>query len=202
MATEILTHSHAVIDDDRRFIVDPDTKEISPAYSEVKIAQHSVGAERLTFEIPTVTVEGHDMTQVTQVDIHFRNVDAKTGQESIGIYQVKDEDILVENETLVISWLVDGDATVYAGGLVFSIHYICMEDDQVVYDFPTITYTGLSVGATTWNSETISRKYPDVIANHEVRIKALESGSGGNVDDAHIIALIDERLGVIENGTY
>lgn len=30
----------------------------------------------------------------------------------------------------------------------------------------------------------------------------VSGGEGGNVTDAHIIALIDERLGVIENGTY
>lgn len=27
-------------------------------------------------------------------------------------------------------------------------------------------------------------------------------GSGGNIDDEYINALIEERLGVIENGTY
>lgn len=187
MAVEISTHSHAVIDDDRRFVVDLDTKKITPAASEVTIAQHSIDSERLTFEIPTIIVEGHDMTKCNRVEIHFRNVEAKTGQESIGIYQVKEKDLLVENETLVISWLVGKDATVYAGGLVFSIHYICIEGGKVVYDFPTITYTGLSVGETTWYSEAISKKYPDIIANHEDRITALERGSGMTQTEKNLI---------------
>ena len=56
MATEILTHSHAVIDDDRHFLIDPDSKQITPAKSDVTIAQHSKNSELLTFEIPTITV--------------------------------------------------------------------------------------------------------------------------------------------------
>lgn len=175
MAVEILTHSHAVIDDDRHFLIDPDTKQITPAQSDVKIAQHSKNSERLTFEIPSVTVEGHDMTKCNQVAIHFRNVDARTGQESIGIYMVPADDIVTDGANEVtVSWLVDDDATVYAGGLVFSIHFICTENGAVVYDFPTLTYTGLTVGETVWNSEVIARKYPDIIANHEARITALE----------------------------
>ena len=179
MAVEILTHSHAVIDDDRHFLIDPDTKQITPAQSDVKIAQHSKNSERLTFEIPSVTVEGHDMTKCNQVAIHFRNVDARTGQESIGIYMVPADDIVTDGANEVtVSWLVDDDATVYAGGLVFSIHFICTEEGKVVYDFPTLTYTGLIVGETVWNSEVIARKYPDVIANHEARITALEKNGG------------------------
>lgn len=177
MAVEIPTYTPTVIDDDRHFIVDPDTKELSPAKSDVRLAQHSKNSERLTFEIPSVTVEGHEMAKCNKVEIHFRNQDAKTGEESIGIYEVKGEDFLVsEFGELTVSWLVDDDATAYAGILVFSLHYICTEEDKVIYDFPTITYTGLSVGETTWNIESIPKKYPNVIANLEARVTALEKG--------------------------
>lgn len=187
MAIEIETHAHEVIDTDPRFIIDPKTKKITAGTGNLTLAQHAKNSERLTFYIPDKIVEGHDMTLCNFTEIHFENIDAATGKKSVGIYKVTD--LKADADSVTLSWLVDDDVTRYAGGLLFSIHFACIaEDGSVVYDFPTLTYSDLIVGATIWNSKTIEEQYPEIIEDFERRISSLEArvktleetGTGGS----------------------
>lgn len=180
MAEEILTHTHEVVDADPHFVIDPKTKKITPGSDHLTLAQHSKNSERLTFRIPDKTVEGHDMSQCNDVRIHFENIDQGTGKRALGIYKITD--LAVSSDSVTLSWLVDEDATRYAGALIFSIHFGCLaEDGSVVYNFPTLTFSGLTVGETVWNSQTIEEQYPDVIQDFENRIRALETGANVSV---------------------
>lgn len=175
MAVEIPTHTHEVIDTDPRFLIDPKTKKITAGTNLLTLSQHAVNSERLTFYVPDKMVEGHDLTACNDCQIHFENIDEKTGKKSFGPYKVTD--LKVEEDGAVLSWLVDEDATRYAGALIFSIHFACIgEDGGVVYDFPTLTYSELTVGETVWNSQTMAKEYPDIIRDFERRISALEKG--------------------------
>lgn len=205
MATVIETHTHAVIDDDRPFKIDPNTKEIVFDGTPLKLAQRSKNSERLTFTIPATTIEGHDMKACNAVVIHFQNFGQDPGQVSKGVYQV--DDLKVENDNVTLSWLVGDEATVYAGGLIFSIHFICTAvDGSIVYDFPTLTYSKITVGPTVWNSETIEREYPDIIAQFAADIDALKTGyfimansdGNGNVSLLNVPTTTDDRI--IEQG--
>ena len=174
MAEVIPTHTHSVVDADRPFIINPITKEITAGSTNLTLAQHSKNSDRLTFSIPDTIIEGHDMSKCNSVKIHFQNVCQKSGQVSTGIYSVTD--LAVADGRVTLSWLIGAEATLYAGGLSFSIHFGCTaEDGTVVYNFPTLTYSKITVGATIWNSDTIAREYPDIIAEVDARIAALEA---------------------------
>lgn len=167
-------HAHAVSDQDLPFVIDPITKEVQPQGLNRVVPQHAKNSERFTFTIPDRYVEGHDMSQVNKAFVHFRNIGAK-GELSAGIYTVND--LAVIDDSVTLSWLIDDDATHYAGVLIFSIHFICTDESgEVVYDLPTLAYTKVSVGETVWNSEEIVAKYPDIIAELESRISAVEAG--------------------------
>lgn len=192
MATEIQTHTHEVVDTDPRFLIDPKTKKITPGSANLTLAQHAVNSERITFYIPDKVVEGHDLTLCNDCQIHFENIDEKTGKRSFGPYKV--EDLKAENEGVVLSWLIDEDATRYAGALIFSIHFACIgEDGEIVYDFPTLTCSVLTVGETVWNSQTMAEEYPDIIRDFERRISALEKG--GAVTPEQIQEAVNNYLG-------
>lgn len=179
MAIEILTHSHEVIDADREFVIDPYTKKITAGPVNLTLAQFSKKSERLTFYIPDKIVEGHDLSECNSVEIHFQNIKEDLTARNLGIYPVTDLHVQ-EDASVTLSWLVDDDATQYAGGLIFSIHFACIDETgQLIYDFPTLTYSGLTVGETVWNSATLVTKYPDIIAEFDARIAALEAGGGG-----------------------
>lgn len=170
-------HAHAVTDQDLPFVIDPITKEVASQGGSLVVPQHAKNSERFTFTIPDRRIEGHDMSEVNQVFVHFRNIGVK-GEVSAGIYKV--EDLAVADDSVTLSWLIDNDATYYVGALIFSIHFICNDESgQVVYDLPTLTYSKISVGETVWNSEEIVKQYPDIIAQLESRISALEAGGTG-----------------------
>ena len=170
-------HAHTVIDRDLPFVIDPITKKVSSQGGSLVVPQHAKNSERFTFTIPDRYIEGHDMSDVNQAYVHFRNIGAQ-GQVNAGIYIVKD--LSVEEDSVTLSWLIDDDATAYAGALIFSIHFICTDaDGAVVYDLPTLTYAKISVGETVWNAEEIVKKYPDIIAELDARVKTLEAGGGG-----------------------
>lgn len=178
-------HAHAVADQDLPFVIDPITKEVQPQGLNRVVPQHAKNSERFTFTIPDRYVEGHDMSQVNKAFVHFRNIGAK-GELSAGIYTVND--LAVVDDSVTLSWLIGDDATHYAGALIFSIHFICTDESgEVVYDLPTLAYTKVSVGETVWNSEEITAKYPDIIAELEARISAIETSGGGGGGSAGVL---------------
>lgn len=184
MADIIPTHAHSVIDTARPFTIDPNTKEVRPGTDKLTLAQRSQNSERFTFTISGTTIEGHDMTVCNSVMIHFQNIDQDRTQRSIGIYKVTD--LAVKDNTVTLSWLIGEEATLYAGSLIFSIHFTCTDDlGNVLYNFPTLTFSKVTVGATVWNSETIEKECPDIIAEFEARLAAAEDQlANGSVGSA------------------
>ena len=168
-----MAHKHPVYDTDKHFVIDPITKRISTECSKVVLPQHSHRSERFTFEIPK-EVEGHDMSLCNLVEVHFQNIDAANNENnSYGMYTV--EDLQADGDTVYGSWLIEGDSTYYAGGLIFALHFACLSDTgEVEYNLPTLSYSAITIGQTVWNSETIAIQYPNIIAEFEYRIAELE----------------------------
>ena len=180
-----MAHTHPVYDTDKHFIIDPITKKITTECQKLALPQHSHKSERITFEIPK-EVEGHDMSLCNVVEIHFQNIDATNKiNKSVGI--CKAEDLKTEGDTVYGSWLIDGEATRYAGGLIFALHFSCVENGELEYNLPTLSYSGITVGATVWNSETIANEHPDIIAEFEARIQALEKGGASDEQIAQAV---------------
>lgn len=176
MAEEILTHSHPVTDTDPHFTIDPQTMVITEGSDNLTIPQRAKNSERLTFYIPASVIEGHDMSTCNKTVIHFQNIDQNTQKKSIGEYAVKD--LVAADNSVTLSWLVDEAATRFAGALIFSIHFSCIDENgNTVYNLPTITYSRITVGPTVWNSETIEEEYPDILKEFDSRIRALERGA-------------------------
>lgn len=182
-----MAHRHPVYDTDKHFVIDPITKKISTECPKLALPQHSHRSERFTFEIPK-DVEGHDMSLCNVVEVHFQNIDAANKEnKNVGICKV--DELKVEGDTVFGSWLIDGEATYYAGGLVFALHFSCVENGVVEYNLPTMSYSAITVGATIWNSETIANEHPDIIASLLARIEELEKGGTGTTARVAEIAL-------------
>lgn len=176
-----MPHKHPVYDTDKHFKIDPVTKRITTECPKMSFPQRSHKSELITFEIPK-EVEGHDMSLCNVVEIHYQNIEAANkDNKNIGIYSVAD--LKAEGETVFFSWLIEEDSTYYAGGLMFAIHFACVDGGKVEYNFPTLSYSAITIGATVWNSETIAKEHPDIIAEFESRIKALEQDSGSGLPE-------------------
>ena len=127
-----MAHSHQVVDDDKRFIIDSATRTISnPETNKLILMQHDHNSELYSFEIDRY-IEGHDMLQCDRVEVHYINSTVSSRQQSCGIYKVDDVTLSGMDETkIVFTWLISEYATKYAGSLNFLIEFTCLGDDDV-----------------------------------------------------------------------
>lgn len=176
-----MPHKHSVHDTDTHFIVDGITRAVKNA-SGVKtmLVQGDHNSERFTFELPRM-IDGHDISLCNDVKVHYTNIDSKTREENHGVYVVDDLQIFpADDEVVVLSWLISSNATQHAGGLLFGLSFRCLsEDGAIEYAWNTVVHKGVSVSSGINNSEFIVEEFPDVIAQLEARIQAVEKGQKG-----------------------
>lgn len=162
-----MAHTHSVKDNDTQFIVDEQTMKISCA-SEVKaLKRGDHAAEKYSFLMPRY-IEGHDMSLCNKVEVHYNNVkyDSTTRVTTINASfdDVQDFGISENDEnTVVWTWLVSGDATQLDGTLNFCIRFACVNGEEIEYQKFTEIYESIPVGKSIWNTETVAKKYADVL---------------------------------------
>lgn len=169
-------HIHSVYDTDNHFQINPITKSITDiSDSKTLLVQGSHNSERMTFEMPRY-IEGHDMSLCNRVQVHYTNVSSNKQEQNEGIYNVEDLQLSPESEDMVIcSWLVSKNATGIVGLLLFSLHFMCLEEDEIDYDWNTAEYSKIPVVKSTCNSDIIAEKYPDVLLDMDARIRSTEN---------------------------
>jgi hypothetical protein len=159
-----MAHQHRVYDTDARFTIDAHSREIKNAASKkITVVQYDHKSERFTFELPRY-IEGHDMSECNKVEVHYINIDSTTKAKVTGLYEVDDLQVNPENEEKVIcSWLIDGNATQYAGQLSFLVRYCCLTDTVVDYAWNTAIFSDVYVTTGLNASETIVVEYIDIL---------------------------------------
>lgn len=160
-----MAHAHSIYDTDKRFSIDPVTREIVNESEKFVLSHHDHNSERFTFSVPK-EVDGHDMSICNRVQIHYLNIETgKDGLTYEGLYEVDDLQIDPDDsETVICSWLVSGNATQYEGSLLFAIHFACVADDGTVeYAWGTGPHSSVSIGKTIYNSEVIALEYADIL---------------------------------------
>lgn len=158
-----MSHNHPVTDSDLHFTINPSTREIINPSGKAKLMQYDHQSERFTFEIPRY-IEGHDMLLCDLVEVHYTNSDSS--DKSTGVYLINDVQTKADDEeTIVFSWLISGNATKYSGRLEFSIRFACTNDENVDYAWNTEIYSGVSVGKAINNTASLEDIEPDFIAS-------------------------------------
>lgn len=194
-----MSHIHNVVDTDPHYKIDGITRTIVNV-DETKrmLVQGDHKSERLTFEIPRY-VDGHDFAECNVVEIHYINEDTLQKNKSSSFYVVEDLHVKGESEEdkniVVLSWLVEGDATVYAGTLNFSIHFKCVANYKTEYSWNTTTFEGITIKPAICNSNNVKNQYPDVIAQLFVKVNVLERKVGNVVVDSDSLILQDQNTG-------
>lgn len=173
-----MSHIHKVIDTDTHYKIDGITRTVTNI-DETKrmLVQNDHNSERFTFEIPRF-VDGHDFLECNVVQVHYINVDAAAENKSEGIYTVDDLHVKGESEEdkniVVLSWLIDGNATKYVGTLNFAIRFSCVTGEVVDYAWHTTPFEGILIKDGINNSEIVIKPYEDILAIWEGRFKSIE----------------------------
>lgn len=159
-----MAHKHSVYDTDTHFSANAATRALkNESSSKTTLVQGDHNSERFTFQVPRM-IEGHDMSQCNEVEVHYINIDSKTKEEIRGLYQVDDMQVSPNGEDFVIcSWLIDRHATQLVGALSFLLRFKCVTDGIIDYAWHTLPYTGIYVSSGINADEAFEDDYCDVI---------------------------------------
>ena len=187
-----MSHIHNIIDDDRHFVVDPITRQITNTSSKLVISQYDHDSERFTFEIPRY-IEEHDMAECDRIEVHFTNITRTKKEQNDDTYIV--EDVQSDRNAVFFSWLVSRNATQLVGSLKFSVTFLCFDDDgNEVYNWGTDIFDSIQVIARLENTESVVESNPDLIESMKKEILESISSSGGGVDEAEVEKIIENYL--------
>lgn len=159
-----MAHIGRVYDTDNRFTIDANTRLIkNEMVNKTSIVQFDHNSERFSFELPRY-IDGHDMSECNNVEVHYLNVSSETKQTAPGVYIVDDLQISPNNqEKVVCSWLISSGATIYAGVLTFLIRYECRTGNVLDYAWNTAPHSEIYVTKGLYSSKDVLDTYVDVI---------------------------------------
>lgn len=162
-----MAHLHSIYDTDLHFIIDPIARRISSETGKVSLMQYDHLSERFTFELPRF-IEGHDMSLTDKVEIHYNNLEAAVPKRQTNdIYEVDDLQISPDSDdTVICSWLLSKNTTMYAGSLQFILRFVCYDGDEISYQWFSDQYTTIKILPVIYNDEYMDTKYDiDVVEN-------------------------------------
>lgn len=177
-----MAHLHDIYDSDEHFIIAPAARTISTESTKLVLGWQDHNSERYTFEMPRF-VEGHDMLECNEVQIHFDNVSSNRRTTNSDYYTVTDLQVSPASEDVVIfSWLISESATELVGKLSFSIHFACVSDDgEQEYSWHTTTFEGISILKGIHNTKALVEKHSDFVS----RMEQLADKALGAIVDYH-----------------
>ena len=167
-----MAHIHDVVDTDIHYKINGVTRDITNV-NEVKrtLVQGDHNSERFTFEIPRY-IDGHDLTTCNCVEVHYINIDMAGKEKNEDIYDIEDMGVKEDDESVVIfTWLIDGNATRYAGTINFIIKFSCIDEQgNVNYVWNTLIFKSIFVSDGICNSNAIAERYSDIMKQWEAKL--------------------------------
>lgn len=161
-----MSHVNKIYDSDPHFTISPISRVIvNDSSKKTTLIQNDHDSERFSFTMPKI-VEGHDMTECNQVEVHFINSGTKADEAIMDVYEVKDlQESPEDAEKIVFSWLLSNNATRYEGKLAFLIRFACINDDgSVDYAWHTAIHNGITISKGMNNAEAVVDDNSDVLA--------------------------------------
>lgn len=193
-----MAHKHVVADSDHEFLIDATTRQMDNQGSKkLYFIQGDINSERLTFKVPA-TIEGHDMSKCTsaqggRVEIHFTNTSSTGVGKNERMTILDDLAPSAKDEGyLTCSWIVPYEATEFAGSLVFSLRFICLNGTTVEYAWNTAVYSAITIQKGLNNGDEDLVDYTDSL---EQWVDTFQNAANNN----HIYAITDD--GSIEDLT-
>ena len=176
-----MSHNSKIKDTETHFIINPETRVITNASaSNNTIVQYDHNSERFTFEMPRY-VDGHDMMESTIVRIHYRNAASTNLLKTNGVYTPDDLAVSGEDEnTITFSWLLSSATSQYIGSLHFSIQFLCLDGDTIVYAWNTSVYKDVVILESINNSDEVAAEINDALIAITEELKS-ELGDFDNV---------------------
>ena len=173
-----MSHNSKIKDTETHFKINPATRAITnESASNNTIVQYDHESERFTFDMPRY-VDGHDMSEVTEVRIHYCNLGSGKSTftappKTNGVYIPDDVAISGDDVNMItFSWLLSSATTQHNGFLHFSIQFVCLDGDTVEYAWNTSVYKDIVVAESINNAEEVLADTHDVLTAYKNEITA------------------------------
>lgn len=197
-------HNHVLIDDDPHFSVDIDTRSIMyMSADKLILVRGDHNSEKYTFEIPK-NVDGHDLSKCTKIELHYINISSENTDTRISGFDDVLSSVICDENTLSFEWTIPNAATQYVGSLSFAIRFFCKEEDNTVYAWHTIPFTGVVVSATINSYEDYVEQYYGIIEQwHAQLIADSVNGESSMINLANdILNTIGQAGGICVDDEY
>ena len=156
-----MSHDHIIVESVDRFVINPETRVITPGNNSLILVQGDHNSKRYAFAIPRF-VEGHDMSLSNRIEIHYDNISTDGKKTIEGLYTA--EDCVVEDDTVVFTWLISSNVTQNPGTVQFWINFTCSdEDSNIIYSWGTDTFNNVKIIPNNRNTESVIKRIPDVL---------------------------------------
>ena len=167
------THTENLVDNDRKFLIDPQTRTIKNASCDKELVQYDSSSEVFTFEMPRY-VEGHDMGTAKNVKVYY--VNKGTSEEIVDSTDVTSTLKITDDgtNTVVFSWTIPANATQHEGTLDFAVTFTCPEVSPD-YIWSTKIYSGIVINKGLRNSSEIIKRDPDAFDAILMRVSEAEN---------------------------
>ena len=167
------THTENLVDNDRKFLIDPKTRTIKNASYDKELVQYDSSSEVFTFEMPRY-VEGHDMGAAKNVKVYYVNKGAS--EEIVDSTDVTSTLKITDDgtNTVVFSWTIPANATQHEGTLDFAVTFTCPEVSPD-YIWSTKIYSGIVINKGLRNSSEIIKRDPDAFDAILTRVSEAEN---------------------------
>ena len=186
---KIVRCDHNLADTGDYFTVDPITRNIShPNSNMLTLVQGDANSEVYTIRLPKF-IDSHPMDQCTNVEIHYINTGAG-GEKMEDVHNVSElKSYPNDEEHLYAEWILSANASMYNGTTSFAMKFKCTKSEmtvnengeedlivKVLYSWSTLPFTGISVGRTIDNGESVIDQYSDIIAEWYNKLVAGKNG--------------------------
>lgn len=197
------THTENLVDNDRKFLIDPQTRTIKNASYDKELVQYDSSSEVFTFEMPRY-VEGHDMGTAKNVKVYYVNKGAS--EEIVDSTDVTSTLKITDDgtNTAVFSWTIPANATQHEGTLDFAVTFTCPEVSPD-YIWSTKIYSGIVINKGLRNSSEIIKRDPDAFDAILTRVSEVENKVESAENKAEAaeskVNKFDDRVMALENKT-
>lgn len=195
------THTENLVDNDRKFLIDPQTRTIKNASYDKELVQYDSSSEVFTFEMPRY-VEGHDMGTAKNVKVYY--VNKGTSEEIVDSTDVTSTLKITDDgtNTAVFSWTIPANATQHEGTLDFAVTFTCPEVSPD-YIWSTKIYSGIVINKGLRNSSEIIKRDPDAFDAILTRVSEAENKIESAENKAEAaeskVNEFDDRVMALEN---
>lgn len=177
-----MAHDHILVDDDNRFIIDGQTRQITNITgNHPSVMQFDHNSEKLSFQMPLL-MEGHDMSECDEIKILYKNTgkgtSASTRPVVADVETITDITVDEDEGILVFTWTIPEFATIYSGTIVFQFKFICYgdtEDDPPKFKLYTEQYSFIEVRPSLDISKILETQFPNLLDEIETKLRAFEN---------------------------